>query len=313
MSTTTRGRRSTNSADRDARRAAERELTARAVEALQQSEGWQRWLRVRRHFHSYSLANQFLIALQRPDAIRVAGFKAWLKLGYCVRRGETAIRIWAPVPPSKKRLQAWRDAGADPRARPRTFFRLTAVFDRGQVDPLPDFPGEPAALDPPIVPVDGDDLAHLFEPLCALGTEIGSRVDVETIPGEANGYFEPASRRIAVAAITPAFSANAQVRTLVHELSHALVRAGRRDDDPQLTYAEEEIVVETVAHCVCASIGFDISGYSFAYIATWADGADGTAAIERYAALIDRLARRLEDVVVTAAEAVDADDRQVPR
>lgn len=187
MSTTGR-RRSTDSADRDARRAAERELTARAVEALQQSEGWQRWLQVRRHFHSYSLANQFLIALQRPDATRVAGFKAWLTLGYCVRRGETAIRIWAPVPPSKKRLQAWRDAGADPRARPRTFFRLTAVFDRGQVDPLPDFPGEPAALDPPIVPVDGDDLAHLFEPLCALGAEIGSRVDVEEIPGTPDGY-----------------------------------------------------------------------------------------------------------------------------
>lgn len=99
----------------------------------------------------------------------------------------------------------------------------------------------------------------------------------------------------------------------MHELSHALVRADRRDDDPQLTYAEEEIVVETVTHCVCSSIGFDVTGSSIPYIASWAEGADGTAAIERYASLIDRLARRLEDVVVTAAAATDTDDRQVPR
>ncbi len=46
---------------------------------------------------------------------------------------------------------------------------------------------------------------------------------------------------------------------------------------------------------------------------SWAEGTDGTAAIERYASLIDRLARRLEDVVGTAAVATDTDDRQVPR
>ena len=67
--------------------------------------------------------------MQKPDATRVAGFKAWLALGYCVRRGEKALRIFAPCPPSKAKLQAWRDAGADPAEKPRTFFRLTAVFD----------------------------------------------------------------------------------------------------------------------------------------------------------------------------------------
>jgi hypothetical protein len=33
--------------------------------------------------------------MQKPDATRVAGFKAWLALGYCVRRGEKALRIFA--------------------------------------------------------------------------------------------------------------------------------------------------------------------------------------------------------------------------
>ncbi len=116
-------------AERDARRQAERELLTQAVDQLKSSEGWLRWLRVRKAFHGYSMNNQLLIALQKPHATRVAGFQAWLKLGRCVRKGETAIKIFAPVPPSKTKLDAWRAAGSLPRDRPRIFFKLTSVFD----------------------------------------------------------------------------------------------------------------------------------------------------------------------------------------
>jgi len=116
-------------AEREQRRAADRAFVQQAVEQLRSSDGWQRWLTTRRHFHTYSLRNQLLIAMQRPDATRVAGFKAWLALGYCVRRGERGLRIFAPCPPSKAKLRAWREAGAVPAEKPRTFFRLTAVFD----------------------------------------------------------------------------------------------------------------------------------------------------------------------------------------
>jgi hypothetical protein len=76
-----------------------------------------------------------------------------------VRRGETShIRIWAPCPPSKKKLQAWRNAGAIAADKPRTYFRLEAVFSATQVEPLPP-PAEPAPLDPPIAELEGDSLA----------------------------------------------------------------------------------------------------------------------------------------------------------
>jgi hypothetical protein len=81
--------------ERERRRAADREFVQQAVAALRSSEGWHRWRATRRHFRSYSLRNQLLIAMQKPDATRVAGFKAWLALGYCVRRGEKALRIFA--------------------------------------------------------------------------------------------------------------------------------------------------------------------------------------------------------------------------
>src|SRR3954468_17943920 len=54
-------------AERAERRARERELTARAVEQLRTSAGWQAWLAVRARtgLRRYSLRNQLTIALQK--------------------------------------------------------------------------------------------------------------------------------------------------------------------------------------------------------------------------------------------------------
>ncbi len=286
--------------ERDARRAAERELMQEAVDALLDSDGWQRWLSVRRHFHTYSLGNQLLIALQNPAATRVTGFKKWLSLGYCVRKGEKSIRIWQPLPPSKAKLEAWQRAGSDPAERPRTHFRLAPVFDFAQVDPIPDFPG--GALDPtaPIEPLQGDSLAHLFAPLADFGASIGSPVTVRAVPGGASGYYELDSKRIVVDVLDQTFQPNGQVKTLIHELAHALVRHNHTEEDPELSYAEEEIVAECVAYCACSSAGFDTSTYSTGYLASWSDSA-GSDSIQRYAALIDRLARAIEDVIAAAS------------
>ena len=38
-----------------------------------------------------------LIALQKPEATRVARYRTWQRLGRRVRRGERAIRILAPI------------------------------------------------------------------------------------------------------------------------------------------------------------------------------------------------------------------------
>lgn len=286
--------------ERAAKRAAERELMAKAIEELRCSEGWQRWLRVRRHFHSYSFHNQLLIAFQRPEATRVAGFRRWLDLGYAVRKGERGIRIWAPCPPSKRKLREWEEAGGDPRERPRTFFRLVAVFDRSQVEPLSNFPGGPAELDPPLSPVEGEDLAHLQEPLIEFADSLGVAVGFEPIPGAARGFYDHDGERIVIGADREV-SANSELKTLIHELAHALIRRDRRDEDPELRRDEEEVVVECVAYTVCSSVGLDTAGYSVPYMTSWSEGGE----IERYGALIDRLAGRLED----AALATGSPDR----
>jgi antirestriction protein ArdC len=283
--------------ERAERRAAEREQMREAVEELRTSEGWQRWLEVRHHFHDYSFHNQLLIAMQCPEATRVAGFRKWLEIGWCVRRGEKAIRIWAPCPPSKKQVKQWRESGAKPDEEPRTFFRLVPVFDAIQVGPLPDFPGEPVPLEPPHEPIAGDGLADRVPPLVEFADSLELEVAVERVPGAALGYHEPATGRIVIEDVGPDFSGNAQVSVLVHELAHALVRIDRRDDDPKLGYAAEEVVVESVAYSVCASLGLDSGGSAVPYVAGWAEGDP----IEAYAELIDRLARRIEEVVCDEA------------
>jgi antirestriction protein ArdC len=297
MATTTKQVNILSDEERSARRAEDRRRIQTSVEALRSSDGWKRWLRARRHFHEYSFRNQLLIASQCEGATHVAGFRAWLKLGYHVRKGESAIRISAPCPPSKRRLAAWRAAGGREEDRPRMSFRFVAVFDRSQVEPLPEFPGGPVELESPHQPVGGDGLADRLPPLVEFADSLELEVAVEKIPGSPSGYFIPRSSRIVVEEVGEGFSSNAQVGVLIHELAHALVRLDRREEDPRLGKASEEVVVESVAYCVCAAAGLDTSSSSVPYVAGWAE-ASPDKPIEAYAELIDRLARRLEEVVV---------------
>ena len=278
--------------ERQVRREADRAKAREAVEALRSTDGWKRWLKCRQHFHRYSLANQLLIAMQKPDATRVAGFRAWLKLGYCVRRGERALRIWVPIPPSKRALEEWKAEGADATKRPRTRFKLGPVFDRSQIEELPP-PAQPIPLDPPIAPVEGEDLAWAFPPLVGLAGRIGAAVALEPLPKDVGGYFDPQRGRIG---INTALWTNQQVKTLVHELGHALLRAD--GEKPSFSYAEEELVVESIAFTVCGSMGLDASGYSVPYLTSWAEEAE-LEAIEAAAATIDRIAKRIEDELET--------------
>ena len=158
-------------------------------------------------------------------------------------------------------------------------------------------------LDPPIHEVTGEDLAPALPQLIELAHDIGSVVEFETITDGSDGYYELDSRRIA---IRQDMAVNAQAKTLIHELAHALLRAEPSPEDPELERAGEELVVESVAYTVCGALGLDSAGYSIPYLASWAPKGDiGT--LERTAALIDRLARRIETAVLPGETATPRD------
>src|SRR5215475_14540509 len=69
------------------------------VAALQagRSEALTAYLKAIGRFHRYSLSNVLLIALQKPNASYVAGFRTWHGLGRFAKKGEKGIMILAPI------------------------------------------------------------------------------------------------------------------------------------------------------------------------------------------------------------------------
>ena len=78
------------------------ELTDKLEQGLQDlfnSDSYRNYLSTMSKFHNYSFNNTLLIAMQKPDATLVAGYKAWQKnFERHVNKGEKAIRILAPAP-----------------------------------------------------------------------------------------------------------------------------------------------------------------------------------------------------------------------
>ena len=275
-------------AQREQRRAADRERLKQAAEQLLTSEGWQRWVRLRSRagLARLSLSNQLLVALAKPDATFVAGFKAWLQLGYSVRKGEQAIRIIAPMPIKQRDRATGEQTGETV-----TLFKTVFVFDAEQVAPLPT--GEPTPLEPPSQPLTGDSHAHLIEPAIAFAESLGYIVTFEPIAGSASGWCDYKRKTIVIDAN---IAANAQLRTLVHEAIHAL-----GVDYQQYSRAQAEVIVDSVTLVVLGGLGLDVSGETIPYVAGW--GEDGALeAVTQFAQLIDALAHRVEAALTTASD-----------
>lgn len=79
-----------------------KEITDKLEEGLKElfeSEKYKSYLSTMSKFHNYSFNNTLLIAMQKPEATLVAGYKAWQKnFDRHVNKGEKAIRILAPAP-----------------------------------------------------------------------------------------------------------------------------------------------------------------------------------------------------------------------
>jgi antirestriction protein ArdC len=286
-------RRRLTDAEREQRRAQDRERLKRAAEQLLASDGWQRWVRVRSRngLARYSVSNQLLIALACPEATFVAGFKAWLELGYCVKKGEKAIRILAPMP-----VRQPDPATGEKTDETQVLFKAVSVFDRGQVDALPE--GEPKPLAPPCEPLTGDSHAHLIEPMAAFAASLGFKICFETIAGPAGGWCDATAKRIVVDADAPA---NARLRTLIHECAHAL-----GIDYRSYSRAQAEVMVDTVTLLAASTVGLAVDGETIPYVSGW--GEDGALeAVTEFAETVDRVARRIEDVLLAAGEPASAE------
>lgn len=245
-------------------------------------------------FHSYSAGNCVLLAAQCHQRgiapTRIAGFRTWLKLGRCVRKGECALRVLAPV--AVKERDKLTGEETDER---RVFFKTAFVFDVSQTELLDG--AEPAPLEPPRQPLTGDAHGHLLAPLRAFAESLGYSVSFEGIEGSASGWCDSKAKRIVVDGGVPA---NAQLRTLIHECAHALGIGYDR-----YSRAQAEVMVDTVTLVAASAIGLAVDGETIPYVSGW--GEDGALeAVTEFAETIDQVARQIEDVLLTAHEEPDA-------
>jgi len=250
------------------------------ISGLTSSEKWQRYLEIQSRFHQYSFGNVLLIAAQCHKATRVAGFNAWRKLDRFVRKGEKAIWILAPM--------VYKTAEDGENDRVIRGFKFVPVFDIAQTDgeELPSICNR----------LEGDDPTGLYAQLVTVAQSIGFTVEDYEFDGSANGDCCHDDHRIRVETTNTAAQ---RVKTLAHELAHALLHESY--DNRALA----ELEAESTAYVVCQALGIDSGDYSFGYVATWAG--DGEQAIAGIKASCERI-QKSAAAILQALEPAAADE-----
>ena len=268
-------------------------LLEQGITDLLTDDGFAAYLRMVARFPAYSARNIALIARQRPDATRVAGYQAWRMLGRQVRRGERGIRILVPY--RRTATQHGDDSATDGERATIGGFGVASVFDVAQTDGTP-LPAPPAPL-----PLIGDSPAAtlIWDRLAAFLADEGVTLTRRALD-QGNGVYFPLTRLIIVRAD---LGGDQAAKTLAHECAHhvALTRALGAHGAAR---ADAETIAEGAAFATLARYGLDTGGYSFPYVAAWA--AD-RAALTRNLAAIREMAATLIAAVEGEPDAGAAD------
>lgn len=267
------------------------EMLANAVEALQTSEGWRRYLDTRAKFHKYSFNNLILIAIQRPDATDVAGHKQWIKLGRKVTEEgfENPIFILAPimVPVKDKDGKPVLKANGKPEQKV-IGYRNVKVYDVSQTE------GE--ALGEPVKPepIEGDSHEEYLLRGEAFIESLGASVTSEGV----EYAWEQGGKGKRLTAVIPASQPiNAQVRDMLRAAATIVTTDIAAGTETPLTQLQQEVITESAAYVAMANVGLDTTSFSVPYLTTIAPGEDDAKAVRNafreFTALIDEASKTI--------------------
>lgn len=241
------------------------------TDGAKQDATFRTWLTTMSRFHAYSFGNQLLIATQCPTARRVAGFQAWKGLGRCVRKGEKAIYILAPM------VRREKDDDAKGESTRRLLgFRAATVFDIAQTDgdALPEAPCHDTTNG-------GEDLLPRLEIATA---SYGIALVYKTLTSGAQGYSKGGVIEIHAEQTTAA-----KCGTLAHELAHELLHKVDRSQGTR----QRELEAEAVAFAVLTHYG--MQPQSRFYLASYGITGDMlTASMQTIAATARQIIERIE-------------------
>ena len=281
-----------------------KEITDRleqGVQAIFDSDRYKEFLTAMSKFHDYSLNNTILIAMQGGNLVK--GYRQWEKeFDRHVKPGEKAIKILAPAPYKVKKEREKIDPdtkmpviGADGKPVMETqeitipAYKVVSVFDVSQTEgkELPNLS---------VSELTGD-VEQYRDFFAALERTSPFAIAFETLDGGAKGrcYYE--ENRIA---IHEGMSELQNIKTAIHEISHATMHDTAPDDPTRPDRRTREVQAESVAYAVCQHYGLDTSDYSFGYVAGWSSGRE-----------LSELKSSLETIRSAAAEIINSIDENL--
>lgn len=234
------------------------------------TEEFTKYMKFIAKFHNYSLNNQLLIQMQKPDAALVKGFNQWKKLGRYPNKN-TGIKILAPCP---YKTTITNDNG-DEEEVTHMWYKVVCVFDVSDTegDPLPEYNIE----------IEGD--SDFGENLSALCSEYS--IDVKfSDTGSAYGVS-----RMGLVEIKEDSSQATQVATWIHEIGHEKLHGVI--ERMELSKRQKEFEAECVAYIVCSH--FNLPQNSAKYLATYGDY-DLMSSLEQISNVASDIINRLESI-----------------
>ncbi|WP_010529474.1 LPD25 domain-containing protein [Lentibacillus jeotgali] len=262
-------------------------------------------------FYHYSPKNAALIRSQFEGAQAVGSYNFWKDKGFQVQKGEKALKVLVPnktAPKFKTAEGKWKnmkyateqekekiDKGDLEQRKSRLYFSTGNVFDISQTN------AKESDL-PEILPnkwMEGD-VAN-YQTMLASMHRIGDKLNV-TIGepfdelGAAKGafYHSVHDKNNGHIGLNPRNGELQNVKTLLHELSHAKLHNPKNEHYQAMPAEEKEFQAEMTAYAVASYFDINTSDYSLRYLANWTQDKE----------MKDK-AKLLDDVRQTAVEFID--------
>lgn len=230
-------------------------------------------------FYNYSFRNTFLIQEQFKGALAVGSYAFWKEKGFTVNKGEKGIKILVPnklsdyfinekgeeVKLSKATLEEKRliEQGEIEVRKGKLIFNQGYVFEvtqtNAKAEDLPKiFPGR--WLDGEV-----NNYNLIYKAMENIANKIGVKIiEPKKELGAVKGVSYPVTKEVA---LNPRNTQLQNVKTLIHELTHAKLHTMETRDN--YTTNAKEFQAEMAAYVVCRYFGLDTSEYSFRYISSW--------------------------------------------
>lgn len=243
------------------------------IKDLFESDKYKNYLKTLSKFTNYSFNNTILIALQRPDATCVAGFRAWEnKFDRHVKKGSKGIQIIEPAPYKRTVQEVVKDEHGKPvldsagKEVTRDLEKTMQGFKVGYVFAYEDTEGTPL---PEVVNILDKEVKDYDLMMDVLKKISPVPIVFEEINSAANGFYHLETRDIHIDSRLPQLQA---LKTTIHEIAHSILHDKIVGEDIEANRFEREVCAESVAYTVANYLGLDTSDYSFGYIGGWSKG-----------------------------------------